>query len=240
MRDPSTLNEVLDNNSTVIKINSIPEYDLKDWDFLDPKDFNKYMKTVERTIRTSFEYKQMISYLRNNLDMNKCSFYENVSNIDSNDIKIEIHHEPISLYDICIIVYNKRNFFHENLSEELLAKEVMLLHYKLLIGLIPLAETVHELVHNKYLFIPVNKVYGNYKKFIELYKDFMLPEQIDLINKIEEYSKVYNSNDYKNVLAKKFIYINLSNEFEPPDYKSISESMQQRIDEIRSANNQTT
>ena len=83
--------------------------------------------------------------------MNKCSFYENVSNIDSNDIKIEIHHEPISLYDICIIVYNKRNFFHENLSE--LLKEVMLLHYKLLIGLIPLAETVHELVHNKYLFI---------------------------------------------------------------------------------------
>lgn len=238
MRDPSTINEVLDNNNTIIKIDTIPEYDLRDWNLTDPKEFKKYINTIEKkVVRGSFEYRQLVNYLRDNLDMNKCSFYANVSNAENIKIKIHIHHEPLTLYDICLIVYNKRNFFHENLSEEIVGKEVMLLHYKLMVGLIPLAETVHELVHNKYLFIPTDKVYGNYKKFVEMYKDFMLPEQLDMLRKIEEYSKEYNSNDYKNVLERKYIYLDLSTPFPDQEkYDDVIAAMRERIAEIRSPN----
>lgn len=236
MRNPYTLNEVTIDNSDIIKIDTLPEYDIVDWDLFDPKDFKKYMTTVERIIRNSFEYRQMVKYLRENFNMNSCSFYENVSNENSRRIKIHIHHDPITLYDMCVIVFNKRMFYHEDMSEEMLAKEVMFLHYNLYVGLIPLAETVHTLVHNRYLFVPTSKVFGNYKKFLEEYHDFMLPEQIENIEKIEEYTKSYDASDYKKVLDRNFIYIDMSTATDLPRYEDIINSINTRINEIKNKN----
>ena len=59
MRNPYTLNEVTIDNSDIIKIDTLPEYDIVDWDLFDPKDFKKYMTTVERIVRNSFEYRQI-------------------------------------------------------------------------------------------------------------------------------------------------------------------------------------
>lgn len=236
MRNPYTLNEVTIDNSDIIKIDTLPEYDIVDWDLFDPKDFKKYMTTVERIVRNSFEYRQMVKYLRENFNMNSCSFYENVSNENSRRIKIHIHHDPITLYDMCVIVFNKRMFYHEDMSEEMLAKEVMFLHYNLYVGLIPLAETVHTLVHNRYLFVPTSKVFGNYKKFLEEYHDFMLPEQIENIEKIEEYTKSYDASDYKKVLDRNFIYIDMSTATDLPRYEDIINSINTRINEIKNKN----
>lgn len=233
MRNPYTLNDVVVDSSTIIKIDALPEYDIQDWDLFDPKDFSKYITTVERIIRNSFEYRQMVKYLRENFNMNACSFYNNVSNENSRRIKIHIHHDPITLYDMCIIVYNKRMFYHEDMSEEMLAKEVMFLHYNLYVGLIPLAETVHTLVHNRYLFVPTTKVFGNYKKFLEEYRDFMLPDQIENIEKIEEYTKTYDTSDYKKVLDKNFIYVDMSGVTELPKYEDIVNILNNRVIEIR-------
>ena len=236
MRDPNSFNSISTNvdENEVFKIDNIPEYETRDWDLENPKEFEKYIRVIERNIRTSFEYRGMMKYLKENLDMNKCSFYSDTLSLSEEvpAIKIEMHHEPITLYDLCIIIYNKRSFYHENLSEELIEKEVMLLHYKLMVGLIPLSVTAHELVHNKYLFIPADKVYGNYKAFVDMYRDFMLPEQLDVLNKIEDYTKVYNSDEFKNVLAKKYIYLDLSNSQELPKYEDIIEAMRSRITTI--------
>ena len=232
MRNPYMLNEVELDSSHIIKINSLPEYDIVDWDLFDPKDFKKYIVSVERLIRNSFEYRQMVRYLRENLNMNSCSFYENVSNENSRRIKIHIHHDPITLYDMCVVVYNKRMFYHEDMSEEMLAKEVMYLHYNLYVGLIPLSETVHTLVHNKYLFIPTTKVFGNYRKFIDEYHDFMLPEQLETIEKIEEYTVTYNPEDYKKVLDRNYIYVDMDC-VEQPDYDDIKDVLFNRISDIK-------
>ena len=93
------------------------------------------------------------------MDMNQCSFLQ-VSNNDAYKIKIEIHHYPFTLYDIVCIVYKKRVANYESLDVEMIAKEVTMLHYKLLVGLIPLSVTVHQLVHEGKLFIPVQNVLG--------------------------------------------------------------------------------
>lgn len=209
MRDPNNLNET-EELKNVIELKNIPVYDVEDWDLNDPKEFNQYLKTVEHCVRNSHEYKQMIDFLRENLHMNQCSFLENVSNSEYSSIKIHIHHDPLSLFDIAGIVTRKRIFYAENLDEELTAKEIMLCHYNLLVGLIPLSETVHELVHNRYLFIPTSKIFGHYKIFVDIYKDFILPEQMEYINSIEEATKMYSDNQYKGLLEKKYVYLDIN------------------------------
>ena len=238
MRDPLNLIPIEYNNDeyTIISIDHVPEYDIEDYDLFDDGDMKKYISSVEKDVRGSYEYKQMIQYMRENMDMNKCSFYQNVNNIDTTKIKIEIHHEPITLYDICIIVFNKRKFYHESLEEEMVAKEVMYLHYNLLIGLIPVAETVHELIHNQYLFVPTDKVLGKYKEFVELYHPFMLPEQFDILNRIEEATNSYN-NDFQDLLQRNYIYLDLSGAYNFPKMEDVIQSMKNRIDDIRNKKN---
>lgn len=235
MRDPLNLNiiDTSTNEFVTLSIDNVPPYYIEDWDLLDDeKDFRKYIASIEKDVRTSFEYKQYINFLKQYLDMNSCAFFENVNNIDTNSIKIHIHHEPLSLYDIALIVYNKRNFYRESLEEEMVAKEVMYLHYKLMVGLIPLAETVHELVHNQYLFVPTDKILGRYREFLNLYHDFILPEQFDILDRIENATACYN-NDHINVLGKSYIYLDMSGAYKLPKYEDVMGLLKNRIDYIR-------
>lgn len=235
MRDPYELKQVEYSGQklSIIEIEHIPEYDLEDYDLMDSKEFSKYIASIERIIRGSFEYRQLITFLRENMDMNKCSFYENVNNIDTFKIKIHIHHHPFTLYDICLMVYNKRCFYGESLEEEMVAKEVMFLHYNLMVGLIPLAETVHELVHNNYLFIPLDKVMGNYQQFINMYEDFMSPEQIDVLERNIEYTKTYIEGKQNHILSKNYVYIDLTGAYEMPALSEVITMMDTKIKQIQ-------
>lgn len=210
MRDPRNNNFFAESKSSpeILNMKEIPEYNMEDWEFRDTKDFTKYIKFLEQTIRSSIEYREYISYLRNAFEMNRCSIYANISNKYSNEIKIEIHHDPLTLYDICLIVFRKRQSSGELLDEDNVAKEVMWLHYNNLIGLIPLSETIHELVHTGAIFIPTKIVFGNYKDFVNMYSPFFTIEQTDMLNEIEKESKNFDLNKYKEVLKHKELYIN--------------------------------
>lgn len=235
MRDPDGLHafyEYADEVPDVIKIKDLPPCTIPDYDLNDEKEMVKYLRDIEKVVRTSFEYKQMVNYLREYLDMNKCSFYQSVSNADSTKIKIEIHHDPLSLYDICVIVYNKRVAYRESLEVEHVAKEVMYLHYDMHVGLIPLAETVHELVHNQYLFVPSNKVFGKYKSFVMSYKPFIPPEQLDILNRIESLTAEYEGSEYKQLLSKKYIYIDPSGIYDLPKLEDVMSSIKSHIRDL--------
>lgn len=234
MRDPNSIKKgyELDAPPTVIEMHDIPPYNLYDFDLNDEKSFKKYIQTVEKTVRNSYEYKALILYLREYMDMNKCAFYENVNNIDTTKIHIEIHHEPLSLYDISLIVYNKRVTFNEPLDEEYVAKEVMYLHYNLMVGLIPLAETVHELVHAQYLFVPTTAVLGKYKEFVDRYRPYMLPEQLEVLEHIEEATRVYDHDDAKTVLSTNYIYIDMTGAYQLPKTEDIINMLKGRIKDI--------
>ena len=235
MRDPYEIKQVdySGQKLSIVEIKDIPEYDIDDYDLMDTKDFNKYIADVEKACRGSFEYRQLITFLRENMDMNKCSFYENVNNIDTYKIKIHIHHHPFTLYDIAIIVFNKRSFYRESLEMELLAKEVMFLHYNLMVGLIPLAETVHELVHSNYLFIPLDKVMGNYQKFINMYEDFMTPEQLDVLDRNLEFTKTYVEGKQNHILDKNYVYLDLTGAYEMPALSEVIGMMDAKIKQIQ-------
>lgn len=239
MRDPNLLNEVeyKKDKISILKLDNIPEFDIEDYNLLEPKEFKAYITTIEKIVRGSMEYRAMIKYLRENMDMNKCSFYKNVNNVDTFKIKIHIHHHPFTLHDIVYTVYNKRVFYRESLDDEMVAKEVMFLHYSLLVGLIPLAETVHELVHNNYLFIPVDKAMGKFEEFKNMYEDFMTPEMVDLWERNLKATQTYNEDLSNNfILDKKYIYVDMTGEYDIPSLESVLDSMDKRIKDIRNGN----
>lgn len=234
MRDPSLTTqpyEYMDNLTPLIVIDEPPAYDRYDFDLADDDDFKKYMKELERTVRGSFEYRQMIDYLHENVEMNKCSYFENINTMDMRKVRIEIHHEPFSLYDICLIVYRKRVAFHESLEICHVAKEVMYHHYNMWVGLIPLSETVHNLVHNGYIFIPCDKVFGHWQEFEDRYKPYMLPEQIDCLDKLKEASRTTNE-DYKTLLSKQMIYVDMTGAYRVPELQDVMGAVKGRIHEL--------
>ena len=173
------------NEVDVIKIpENVPDFEFEDYDLMDDKDREKYIADLERHVRSSFEYRQMVQYLREYMNMNSCAFIPNISNETSRRVRIEIHHSPFTLRDICCVILNKRMKNGEMLTIESVGYEVMFVHYSLMVGLIPLSETVHELVHTQYLFVPTNKVYGYYKAFVQTYYNYIDPELLDKLDEL--------------------------------------------------------
>lgn len=236
MIDPDNIIIAEKNNNNILKLNNIPEFDFLIWDLEDDKDLKKYYSTIEKEIRGSFEYREMIQYLRNNYGMDECSFIK-VSNKDNFNIKIEIHHYPFTLYDIVLIVYRKRIYYQESLEVQMVAKEITMLHYKLLVGLIPLSKTVHQLVHEGKLFIPVNNVLGRYMEFVNLYKPFCEPEQLETLERIENYSREESHLYNTSILDQNNISISTTNKnYQIPDFNNIENNMYNRIDTIKKNN----
>src|SRR5699024_5461727 len=70
----------------------------------DTKDIKKFIKAIERTIRTSPEYKRYIGILSNKYNITNDQL---MSNISSDSATLEFHHYPFTLYDIVEIVLNQ-------------------------------------------------------------------------------------------------------------------------------------
>ena len=238
MIDPNSIQIQNNNLSNEIKVTRVAEFDCTEmYDLNDDKDYEHFIKDIESTVRSSYEYKEFIKYLRENMGMDRCAFLKDVSNRDTNKIKIEIHHYPFSLRDIVEIVYRKRSYYKESLSIFMIAKEVMELHYKLMVGLIPLSETVHELAHSERLFIPVDKVLGRYNLFVDYYKPFIDPEMLDTLYMIEKATEEHSDIGDTTILEQNHVKYNISDKsFILPDTKHITDSMFKTIENIKNNN----
>ena len=233
MREYSTPN--LPDKKKSIYIKFVPEFNISDYDLSNPKELSKYFKSLERICRNSRTYKKLINFLRENVDMNKCSYFKNVDNIDTYSLRIHIHHTPLTLYDIVTTVYNKRLLNHESLSEMMVAKEVMWLHYNLFVGLIPLAETVHGSVHNGQAFIPTTKVYGMYKTFVKLYEPYMDKELLKVLSNMEEMSEDYDTITKLLEVSPVFIDYEEGIGFEFPKPQELAEVLSYKLKEMDKA-----
>lgn len=241
MINESSLMGVQPNEVDVVKIpKDIPAMDIEDYDLFDDKDREKYIKDLERTVRSSYEYRNMIQYLREYMNMNSCAFMPNITNDVNRRIKIEIHHSPFTLRDVCVTIINKRMKTNEPLTIESVAYEVMYVHYCLMVGLIPLSETVHQLVHTQYIFIPVDKVYGYYKNFVKSYYDYIDPELLDKLDELEKLTIAGTYNDsYKEVLEKKYVTVDMEGNNQIEKLHDLQETLKQRLSELRGDSQET-
>lgn len=185
----------------------------KFYDLGNEKQKFKYIATIERLCRSSFEYKELIAYLRENLGMHFCSFFHKVSknNFNKTRIRIEIHHEPFTLYDIVAVVLNNR--LDKGIATDMLTicDEVMGLHYEGCVGLLPLSETIHELVHSGKLFIPLQFIDIGFNEFYNRYKMTIknMDGLSDMLQMKVHLSKEFadNPKEFLSILKKKYIYV---------------------------------
>ena len=97
MIDPANLKtvEVKDTNTSIVKMDYIPECELKVYDIYDDKGFEKYLADVENCVRKSFEYKRFIKFLRENMNMDEDIFLEDVKMDKSFKVKILSFIQPL-------------------------------------------------------------------------------------------------------------------------------------------------
>ena len=239
MVNPELINKVNDiysnDGQTILEMKSAPYFDKMPYDLLEEKSFKKYISDLERSVRNSFEYRELIAYLKNTEGMDVCSFLDNVTSRDNTKVKIEIHHSPLTLYDICLAVFRKRQQRKESTNLEAVAQEIMYLHYIGWVGLIPLSATVHDMVHNQYLFVPTDRVRGNYKAFVDNYYNFIDPDTLDSLDAGEDATREYN-NKQMELFNNHKIYLNVDGSYGLPRKDEMKSLLKDRITEIKSGN----
>lgn len=156
----------------------------------DVKSEEQYNKYIEKIIRSSFEYKSFTKALKTEMDLTKCKFIPEVDVEDDRKLTLEMHHYPLSLYDI-VSSYReklKTNYKHKEAYESFkVAEDVIKMHFEGNIGIVPLSYTAHELAHNGDLFIPLNEdfVFGNFEGLFE-----QVELEPPLVSKIEAVKKM--------------------------------------------------
>lgn len=168
------------------------------------KQRDKCIKRIERKVRTSMEYQDLIKFLRTNMDMDQCEFFPKLK-AGKKKGTIEIHHAPFDLYSIVGIILKKFEKEHGYVNENLVAKEVMKCHYEGVVGLIPLSITVHELVHDGKLIVPLNCVCGRFVEFTQRYYEFIDDELMIMLNENIEMTKNLKPEDLS-ILNTCYIY----------------------------------
>ncbi len=176
------------------------------------KQRRKLIEQVKKAIRSSMEYRDYVQYLKENVDMDSCAFFKNVTsnakeNNENKKVKIEIHHEPFTLEDYVSVVLDKYIEEGQEIDALDIAEEVMELHYNNEVGLIPLSKTIHQIVHNTgKVPIPLYMCYGNYTQFLQ---DYHVDD--DLIDKLKrkmDQTKQLTAESF-NALMKDYQYLDV-------------------------------
>lgn len=170
-------------------------------DIFEPKLYKRFIKKVEGMVRGSSAYKNYIKGLLADFSTLRS---DNINNkIDVNSAAIEMHHYPFTLYDVCDLVACKAIADKEPINTFLLTDKVLQLHYKGMIGLVPLSTTNHQLAHAGGLFISTKQIYGDYETFIDTYSDMMSDKMIDSIVMLNEQSKSGMKADFSGLLDRR-------------------------------------
>lgn len=156
---------VKEDTKTIKSNNENFDYELsyKRKDIDDEKELFKFIKNVEKIIRSTPEYKEWTDYLRNVIGVNECQITGEIHS----EAKSDIHHHPISLYAMCK-AYTKKHI-EDNIEFTSLdiANIVMEKHFELKVGFISLLKSIHEKYHNGYIKLPMSLVHGDYRYFID-------------------------------------------------------------------------
>lgn len=195
------------NDNIEVVVIDEPEDMNYEYGYKNSREKKRFISRCERYIRSSNEYKDYIAFLREHIGMDACAFFNNISKENGKKVRIEVHHEPLRLFDLVSIVIEKFDQEGYPLNDLMISEEVMKIHYQNMVGLIPLSKTLHEVVHNSdKLVIPAYMIFGDYNKFVELYGDYMDEYQLGKIEKMIEVTKSLKKDNFK-CLDEKITYI---------------------------------
>lgn len=152
--------EVSGNGYEIVPMNAVKEN-------IDDKYFKRFVKATEGLIRRSNEYREFVAHILGS-GSRACSFLPGVS---TEDATVELHHHPLTLYEVVEVVAEKRFVREEPVSTFDVADEVLRLHWEGMIGVIPLSRTVHQLAHDGEVFVGIDRSLGRVADFLREYAD---------------------------------------------------------------------
>ena len=155
--------------------------------FEDEKEEKRFIKNVERLVRGSLEYREWLAFIKDTLNLDYCVFTKET---DAETGDIEIHHHPLTLYDIVMIVVDTYIVNNKQFCTFDIASDVINLHFQLKVGFVPLLGSLHKKFHNGYLDIPIELVHGDYKYLLE---NYFVRE--NLLTKVSRYESIHLSDD---------------------------------------------
>ena len=159
-------------------------------DFIDETSYSKFVKEVERLVRTNPDYKVFLDYIKGTLGLDFCQVFSHV--YDKVDATIEFHHGPIfTLYDICETELTKFLKTGVRVNEYRVANSVLDLHFDMQVNGLMLCKTVHEMAHNGDIFLNVNQSFGDVNNYIKTHGQYLSPEAR---YKLWVYAKMCESN----------------------------------------------
>lgn len=148
------------------------------------QNYIKFIKACETLIRKSDWYCSYLGYLHNEVGLTNCAFF---SAADKDNVELEFHHYPLTLFDIVCIIVEKKLANKEPVTSMSVSYEVMEAHSNNLVGLVLLSISVHELFHAGKIKIAPYQVFGNIAGFVENYKDYF-DTKVNL--KLEQYNSI--------------------------------------------------
>ena len=164
------------------------------------KNKEKFIKSIERIIRTSLEYRGYIKYLKTEALLTHCVVMNKLPDEVASSLSIEMHHCPLTLYDLVDIVLQRYLLLEKPFTRISIANEVMDAHYMNQIGIVPMTVTLHQMIHNNCNLVNKNDIFGNYKAFAENYELYLTEDHRSKIEKVETLSDTFIASTRKNYL----------------------------------------
>lgn len=148
--------------------------------------FRNFIRNVETRFRSSREYKAYKAYLIEYLGINRCQVF---GNITTEDADIELHHNIISLFDICLLISLHTINTVGCITSFDLIQMVIQEHWSNRVGVTFLSKTAHQIYTNDPDgYIPPEQTFG---AWWELLQNYRYGITYDLANKIIKYIKKY-------------------------------------------------
>jgi hypothetical protein len=126
--------------------------------FEDDKEKTKFVKKCVQLCRYTPEYREWVDYLRDSLGYKTCD----ISGENGDEVTVEIHHHPITIFDIGMIIVDTYLKKRRKFSSLNIVNDMLMLHYNDKVGFIPICTTFHEKYHNGFLIIPPKFIHGQW------------------------------------------------------------------------------
>lgn len=154
---------------------------------MDVDTYRNFLKNVESRFRASREYKLYKHYLIECLGIDRCQIFGNIS-VD--DAEIELHHNVLGLFDICLLIsshiINTIGIITTFDLIELLIRE----HYANRVGITFLSKTAHQkFTADPDAYLPPDMTFGKWWELLSLYRYGIT---YDIASKVIKYINKYN------------------------------------------------
>lgn len=155
--------------------------------FMDVDTYRNFLKNAESRFRASKEYKLYKHYLIEYLGIDRCQIF---GNITVEDADIELHHNILGLFDICLLISSHIINTVGIISTFDLIQLLIQEHWNNRVGVTFLSKTAHQkFTNDPDAYLPPDMTFGKWWELLSMYRYGIT---YDIANKVIKYINKYN------------------------------------------------